>query len=295
MDVGPVSGTARATVPVRRPTELQLPIRVAVTLPLFEQFVTEVGKDKVNVISLVPPGADPHDYRLTDADIVRIKDVDFFFVNGGGLDKQLQDAIEANRKERSYVIPFAANVTSPQGGGRTAEEAGDNPHLWLDPSLASVYAEIVADEFNIYDSVRQDFYNANFVSYRKRLAGLTQDISAQVQAIPLQRRKLLSFHDAFTHFARKFGLEVAGYVVSNPPDEPATGSIAQLEQVVRDAKIPAVFAEHGYDAAAINLLGSATGARVCTLYSDILDDAAGNYEEMMRANAAELVRCLGGQ
>ncbi|MGH8248668.1 MAG: metal ABC transporter substrate-binding protein, partial [Gammaproteobacteria bacterium] len=159
--------SAVATIPERSPTELELPIKVAVTLPLFEDFVRQIGKENVEVFSLVPPNTDPHTYQLTEDDLERALEADFVFVNGLGIDDHLKAAIEKGQPERPFVIPFASNIRSPRGEALgnpelTAQEAGDNAHLWLDPSLAYVYAEIVADEFVIYDGVRHGFYTANF-------------------------------------------------------------------------------------------------------------------------------------
>ena len=276
----------------RPPTEHGLPIRIAVTLPVFEEFARLAGGDNVEVISLIPPEEDPHTYRFTHADIERMKGIDFFFLNDLGLDSRLQDVIESSRDEDGHVIPFAPNVLSPGGDGRTAQQAGDNSHLWLDPSLAYVYVEIIADELVIYDGIRQDTYDANFSAFKLRMLEFQDAIYAQIQAVPPERRKIVSYHNSFDHFARKFDLSVAGYVVESPGDAPAPDAIALLAQTVSEQGIPAIFAEFGYDRAVIDQVGAAAGVPVCTLYSDIPDTTL-TYEEMMRANADEIVRCLG--
>jgi ABC-type Zn uptake system ZnuABC Zn-binding protein ZnuA len=271
---------------------MELPVRIAVTLPLFEEFAREAGMDNVEVISLIPPGADPHTYEFTPSDIEKMKGIDFFFLNARGLDSRLQDVMEANRDDDAHVIPFAPNILSPQGGGRTAEQARDNPHLWLDPSLAYVYVEIVADELIIYDGIRQETYDANFSAFKLRMLEFQAEIYAQIQAVPPERRKIVSYHNSFDHFARKFELSAAGYVDEAPGDVRAPDAIALLAQTVREQGIPAVFAEFGYDRTVMDQVGAEAGVPVCTLYSDIPDTTL-TYEEMMRANAGEIVRCLG--
>lgn len=288
--VGTPSPTA-FQLPQRSPTELDLPIRIAVTLPLLEEFAREAGGESVEVISLIPPGADPHSYEFTTEDILRMKNIDFFFLNGAGLDSRLQDVIEANRDEDSHVIPFAPNMLSPQGDGRTAEQAGDNPHLWLDPSLAFVYVEIVDDELIIYDGIRQALYDAKFNEFKQKMLGLQAELYAQLQALPAERRKLVTLHNSFDHFARKLDLEVAGFAADTPTESPAD-AVDRLATLVRDQAIPAVFAEYGYDDGIISQVAETAGVPVCTLYSDIVDGGL-TYEQAMRANADEIVRCLG--
>jgi len=287
------------SVSPQSPTELELPINVAVTLPLFEDFVREVGRENVVVLSLVPAGVDPHSYELTAGDVDRLRGVDFFFVNGLGLDRKIHEVVEARRDETAYLIPFAPNIRSPRRGELgnpelTAEQARDNAHLWLDPAIAAVYAEIIADEFIIYDGIREDFYTLSFSAYKDEMLALVQEIEAQIQTIPEANRKLVTHHDSFAHFARKFGLEVVGSAVTNPGNQAAAADIDRLVQAVRDQGIPAVFSEHGYDDAAMEQMASEAGVEVCALQSDILADGGTTYIEMMRANVAELVRCLGG-
>jgi ABC-type Zn uptake system ZnuABC Zn-binding protein ZnuA len=272
---------------------MELPIRVAVTLPIFEEFVREAGGPHVEVISLLPKDADPHSYELTSEDIERFRGVDFFFLNGLGLDSRFQPVIEANRDETAFVVPFAPNMRSPTGEG-TAEEAGDNPHLWLDPSLAGIFTEIVADEFIIYDNIREAEYFKNFTGHQQRLRALQSEIADRLQAIPAERRKLVTFHDSFRHFARRFGLEVAGYAVADPGTPVSDEALQELARTVQERGVPAVFAEFGYDPAPMQEVADAAGVPLCTLISDIWPPDVTSYDQMMRANADELVRCLGG-
>jgi ABC-type Zn uptake system ZnuABC Zn-binding protein ZnuA len=272
---------------------MELPIRVAVTLPIFVEFARDAGLANAEVISLIPAGADPHTYEFTAADIERMKGIDFFFLNGLGLDAHLQDVIEANRDETSYVIPFAPNIRSPRGGDITAEQAGDNPHLWLDPTLAYVYPEIVADEFIIYDGIRKDFYNQNFIAARARLLALQDEVQAIIDPVPMDRRRLVTLHNSLDHFARRFGLTQAASAGNSPSAPVADEEISRLAQVVRDQGIPAVFTEFGYDSGPMDRVAAAAGVPVCTLYSDIIGGDVNTYAELMLANAREIARCLG--
>jgi len=280
-------------LPDRSPTQHELPIRIAVTLPLFEEFARLAGADYVEVISLIPPGENPHKYSFTDADIERMKGIDFFFLNGLGLDSRLQDVIETSRDEDARVIPFASNILSPSADGLTAQQVGDNSHLWLDPSLAYVYVEIIADELVIYDGIHETDYNANFTKFKERMLEFQDDVYAMLQEVPAEHRKLISYHDSLVHLARRFDATAAGYVVEAAGEVPAQDDLAHLERSVREQGIPAVFSEFGYDVTTMDQLASRSGVPMCTLYSDVVP-ADLSYEEMMRANAEEIVRCLGG-
>lgn len=292
----PTPGSSRATPDSLdgAPTQLELPISVAVSLPLFEDFVREVGLENVEVFSLVPAGADPHTYRLTEADIARLAGVDFFFVNGAGLDTAIAEAIEENRDEEAYVIPFAPNIRSPQGNGLYAEEAGDNAHLWLDPDLADVYPETIADTFVIYDGINESFYNGNWQIMQDEFMDFLAEALGRIAAIPEANRKLFTYHDSVPHLARALGLSVAGFAIPNPGVELSAEQLSTSAVAVAESGVPAIFAEHGYDATAIEQIAGEAGVQVCTLYTDIMPEGVSTYLETMRANVDELVRCLAG-
>lgn len=293
------SATAGQTIPAREPTELALPIRVLVTLPLFEDFVRAAGKENVEVISVVSSGESPHDYEPPADSELGLSRPRFFFYNGLGLDSRVVDAVEKSVDDETFVVPFAPNIRSPRGTelgnpDLTAEQAEDNPHLWLDPVLAYLYVEVVADEFTIYDGVRQGFYNDNFAAYRDEMVLLRDELSSELEKIPAARRKLVTYHNSFEHFARRFGLEASGFAVAQPGAAPDDAAIAALVGKIQAEGIPAVFAENGYDRSIMEDIASRAGVDVCTLSSDILPAGVDTYAEMMRRNVAEIVRCLGG-
>jgi ABC-type Zn uptake system ZnuABC Zn-binding protein ZnuA len=295
-------GQTGAPSPHPSPTSPSLPMRVGTTLPLFADFALEVGGDNVDVFSTLPSGADPHTYEPTPSDIHRIAEADIIFVNHlqPGVEGSILDIIESNKGEDITVIPFMDNVTSPrtQESGdpeATAAEADDNPHLWLDPLLARAYANVIADALASEDATNAAFYSDNFSRYGQRLANLDDDIAAAVQWIPSQNRKLVTTHDAFPHLARRYGLDIVGFVIPGPGQDPSPRDIADLTRAISDQSVPAVFTEPqiGADSRLLERIAADADVQVCTLYSDTLTDDVPTYIDMMRFNVDELLRCLG--
>src|SRR3972149_5380946 len=138
------SAGGREATPSPRPSAAEL--RVGVTLPVFADFVREIAKDHADVFSILPPGADPHTYEPTPSDIESIASADVIIVNNTkpGVEGSILDVIEANKPSYARTLPLMDNVPSPRAAElgnpeTTAAEAGDNPHLWLDPGLAYEY------------------------------------------------------------------------------------------------------------------------------------------------------------
>lgn len=287
--------TATETASPRALTGLDLPVHVAVTLPIFEDFVRLAGGDHVEVFSVVPDNTDPDTYELTAEDIERLDGVEFFYVNGLGLDDHLRESFEQHRDEDAHVIPFAPNVRSPTAAGRYAEEAGDEAHLWLDPELASIYVAIIADEFVIYDEVNRSFYDDNLRNADDTLRRLGVDLAAELEAIPDQRRKIVASSAAVTHFSRRFDLAVAGLASGAEPGESPSDAVQRLASVVESEGVPAVFGEFGHDNSIVEQVAMQTGVDLCMLYTDVAPGLPLSYEDLMRANTAELLRCLAAE
>ncbi len=295
-------GQAGAPSPRLSPASAGLPMRVGTTLPLFADLVREVGGDSVDVFSILPPGADPHTYEPSPSDIQRIAEADIIFVNNlqADLEGSILNVIESNKGQDTRVIPFMANVVSPRARELgdpeiTAAEAGDNPHLWLDPFLAHAYADVIAEALAGEDADNAALYSDNLSRYGQRLAQLDGEIAAAVQQISPEDRKLVTPHNAFPHLARRYGLEVVGFVVPSPGQDPSPRDIADLTRAIRDQGVPAVFTEPqiGADSRLLERIAADAGVQVCTLLSDTLRDNVTTYIDMMRFNADELLRCLG--
>lgn len=275
-------------------------IDVVVTLPVFADFACQVGGERVTVTALIPPGADPHTYQPAPEDAERIRDARLILYNGLALDEPAVDFIFQHARGSVQIISYALSLSSPTAEQPppdqipiTAQEAGDNPHLWLDVEVAKVYISSTRNSLEIVDADGIPTYRQNANTYISELDALHREVQQAVQSIPQERRKLVTFHDSFPHFARQYGLELLGPIAPDTEREPTPEELDTLAQEIEDAGIPSLFAERGFDASMVERVAQEAGVRVCALYSDILDKDADTYVEMMRANAQEMVNCLG--
>jgi len=256
-------------------------VRVVVSLPLFADFVSEVGGEEVEVAALIPSGADPETFEPTPDDIRRLSEADAVFINGRGLEASLERAIESNVPADTPVIRFADRLD------------GENPHFWLSVDNAAVYVREIVDTLSQVDPAGAARYQEDGQAYSEELTSLAGELREAVSSIPSERRKLVTTHDAFPYFADYLGLELIGFVSRSEAQEPSPRDIQALLSDIRSAKAPAVFSEPGFRDAVLKEVAAETGVPVCLLYSDALDDRVKTYVEMMRFNAGELVRCLG--
>jgi len=263
-------------------------VKVVATLDLFADFARQVGGDRANVSTLIPAGADPHTYEPTPSRVAKLAKADLVIVNGLGLEAALEDVIEENTPSSTPIIELS------QGLSVINDDHHDgNPHLWLDVQNAIAYVERIRDALVEIDPAGSETYRANADSYLAELRTLDEEVTADIDSIPSDRRKLVTFHDAFPYLAQRYGLEVIGVVVASPGKEPSAKDVANLVDAIAAEEVPAVFKEPQFNARILELAADDAGAEVCTLYSGTLDKKVDTYVKLMRFNAKELVRCLG--
>jgi manganese/iron transport system substrate-binding protein len=265
-------------------TETSNKVKVTATLGLFRDLVQQVGGDRVQVSALVPDGSDPHTYEPPPSQIAKLSQAKLVVMNGLNLEAGLGKTVRENASSSATVLELAAGLPTLE----------DNPHLWLDVQIAMTYVERIRDALVSVDSAGTDVYRANAEPYLSQLQQLDLEVATAVQSIPAERRKLVTFHDAYPYLARRYGLEIVGFVVESGGKEPSAQEVSDLANAIRNEKVPAVFKEPQFSARILDLAASDAGVQVCSLYSDALDNKVKTYVELMRFNAQELARCLGG-
>jgi manganese/iron transport system substrate-binding protein len=258
-------------------------VKVVVSLAIFADFARQVGGDRVDVFTLVPAGADPHTYEPVPSKVAELAKSDLVIVNGLGLEAALENVVEENISSSATLVELAEGLPV----------IDKNPHLWLNVQNAIAYVERIHDALVEIDPAGAEAYRANADSYLAELRTLDEEVAADIDSIPSDRRKLVTFHDAFPYLAQRYGLEVVGVVVVSPGKEPSAKDVANLVEAIAAEDVPAVFKEPQFNARILELAADDAGVEVCTLRSAALDKKVNTYVKLMRFNAKELVRCLG--
>jgi anchored repeat ABC transporter substrate-binding protein len=171
-----------------------------------------------------------------------------------------------------------------------------DPHLWQDVANAKAYVQVIADALIELDPEGQSTYEANRDAYLAELDDLDTEVAEAIASIPEADRQLITTHDAFGYLADAYGMQIAGFVVPNPAAEPSAKQVEALTETIADLQVQAVFVEPNLHARAsvLRQVAEDQGVQVCTLHGDALPEDAPTYIDMMRQNASELSRCLGG-
>ena len=263
------------------PTSTLIPrVQVVTTSMILADFVRNVGEDRVEVRSIVPPGADVHSFQSTPRDSIAISDAKVIVSNGLGLDAFLDPLLSSARRSD------AVHVIAAEGLGATG-----GPHFWQNPLYAVHYVERIRDGLIQADPENAQEYQENATAYIQKLHRMDQEIARTLIVVPPQRRRIVTFHDAFSYFAGRYGWKVSALVPGDAGDVTPERVITVMEQI-REEGIPAVFVEPQFSPGVLSQAAKDTGISIGLIYSDALDADTPTYMDMMRFNAGSLVEHL---
>lgn len=252
-------------------------------------WTANVAGKNVEVANLLSSRAEPHEYAFTPGDARRLNTARLVIVNGLGLEAWLPKWLASEPNSAPAKL-----VTVAQGlGGRTMSgvTAGLNPHLWLDPQLACVAVSNIAVALERVDAQNAAAYQSNAAAYVARLQTLDAEIEAGLAGIT--NRAIVTYHDAFPYFARRYKLEVVGVVEEIPDVNPGPRSLAQLTEKIRTRGIKVLYIEPGSHSSIARRIARDLNISVAELDTieagDVKLDA---YEKRMRSNLDVLRRTL---
>ena len=240
--------------------EAEEKVQVAATISVIQDMVERVGGDRVEAFSIVPVGGSPETFQPSPRDAGRISESQVVFENGAGLDAWIEDLVESAGNEEQLVVELSEGLDPLEGGGHEQgeehaeegehahEHAEGNPHFWLDVQNARHYVLRIQDALMEVDPEGAEEYEANAEEYLAELEELDGYIREQAQNIPEERRKLVTFHDAFPYFAESYGFELVGVVLENPEAEPSSREVAEVVRTIEEEAVPAVFTEPQFNA-----------------------------------------------
>lgn len=264
-------------------------IPVVASFSIIGDLVRQIGGDRVSVTTIVGPDGDAHVYEPSPADGRRIAQARLIFVNGLGFEGWL-DRLIKSAKSKGEVVTLGKGIAARK------DEEGQDPHAWQDVANAKVYVEAIREALTAADPEGAQIYRANADAYLAKLDALDAEIQQAITAVPKERRRVVSTHDAFGYFAARYGVEFIAPQGVSTEAEVSARDVARIIDAVRAHKVGAVFIENVADPRLAKRIASETGARMGgTLYSDALSDAKGDgatYIDMMRHNVKELAKAL---
>lgn len=275
-------------------------LNVVATFSILGDFARNVGGDRVEVTTLVGPNGDVHVYTPTTADAEAIRKARLVIVNGLGLEGWLPRLVQSSGGNAPIVVATHRIVPRKVAAGEILSRdrglGSVDPHAWQSVANAEIYVANIRDAMVAADPANAATYRDNASAYLAKLETLDRDVREALASLPVERRKVISTHDAFGYFAAAYDITFVAPQGVSTETEPSARDVAAIIGQVKKEKIPAVFLENISDPRLMRQIGSETGAAIGgTLYSDSLtakDGEAPSYIEMLRHNIRTIASAL---
>lgn len=292
------------------------PLNVVASFSILGDMVHQIGGQFISLTTIVGPDGDAHSFEPAPKDARDLAQAQVLFVNGFGFEAWLPRLVKASGFHGTEVVvsegvtprPLTAGEQAVEhhnaDRGRAQRETPDaahqhgsiDPHAWQSLDNGMVYARNIAKALAKADPVHAAQYQARATAYIAEMEALDAAVRHDLDAIPMDRRKVVTSHDAFGYFGRAYGVRfIAAAGISNDGEPSAKEVAAIIDQIKKD-HIPAVFIENITSPKLMKQIAHETGAKVGgTLYSDALaklGQPAGTYLGMFKWNAGQLISAL---
>jgi ABC-type Zn uptake system ZnuABC Zn-binding protein ZnuA/ABC-type Mn2+/Zn2+ transport system permease subunit len=271
------------------------PVVVATTTQIAD-FTRAVGGNAIDVHQILRPNTDPHEYEPRPADLKATAKAKVVFENGDGLDEWMKKVVDQAGADGNVVT--LADVARTQVPGEEGEAV--DPHWWHDPRNAEAAVDRIRSALGQALPADREAFDRRAAAYVGEIESLDKRIAGCIASVPAAERKLVTSHDAFNYFAKRYGIDVVGAIIPSQSTEaqPSAGDVAKLVKQVRNEHVRAIFLESSVNPKLAKAVAKQTGAiGNLELYGDTLGRAGSRgatYLGMELANANAMMRGFTG-
>lgn len=311
------------------------PLRVVSSFSILNDMVKEIGGDKVMASTIVPANGDAHSFEPRPSDAKTLASAQLLVINGLEFESWLPRLQQAAGYKGPQIVategitPLAfeggqhdhaghdhdhdhdhdhepahdhahdhqhADEKDHSGHAHSHQHGSQDPHAWQSLGLAQIYVRNISKGLEQSDPANAEYYQRRAKDYAQRLQELDDSIKTRLQAVPVEKRKVITSHDAFSYMGKAYDIRFIPLVGVSSQAEPSARDIATIIQQARSEQIQAIFVENTVSAKLVEQVARETGAKVGgTLYSDALGapgSGVDTYLGMMRSNTDQLIKAL---
>ncbi len=263
--------------------------KVIASIAPLADFARQVGGEKVDVKLLLPPGASPHTYEPTPRAIQDISNAGVFIKIGSGLEFWAEKIIKAAANKKLIIVDSSSGVSLLRDPHSHGHRSAD-PHIWLDPFIASGIITKIENAFIKADPENSEHYRLNASQYREKLSELDTEISGRVKEF--STKEYVTFHPAWNYFSRRYGLQVAAVIEESPGKEPGPKHMQKIIKKIKAIGKKVVFVEPQFNPKIAEVIAKESGAKV--LYLDPIGGQKGRetYLDLMKYNISAIEKAM---
>ena len=287
---------------------VRLPL-VVVTTSVLCDLTEQLAQDTIELKCLVAPGEDPHVYQPKPEDRKAIDSAQLILYAGYNFDTSLIKLVKASSNSVAKIAVHEVSVTKPlMGEEHEHEEEQHNqgelvadPHVWHDANNGIAIVKTIATQLEKLVPKNATQYQKNAKTITEELSQIDNWIKSSIATIPVNRRKLVTTHDALGYYVNAYSLSFAGALTGLSSEEaPTAAKVGELVQEIKQANVPTIFAETTINPQLIGTVAKEANVKVSerTLYADGVGEKGtegDSYQKLLVANTRTIVEGLGGK
>jgi len=270
-------------------------LQVVSSASMIYDMVKNITGDLVDNKLIVPIGGDPHLYEPKPSDAKLVADADQIFINGLTFEGWILELI-AN-SGTSAIIDTVTIGIDPISNSKYANAY--DPHAWMDVGLSLQYIDNIKDAMIKLDPTNATAYIDNHKRYKSKLLELDEYIEKRIQEIPEDQRVIITTHDAFAYYGRRYGLQLEALMGISTETDATSTDMVRVSKAIKKYKVPALFVESTISPKIVEQIAKDNGISIGgELYTDSIGgpETEGNsYYNMMKHNTDTIVEALKGE
>lgn len=282
---------------VKAPEQTAGKLKVSVTFNAMREFTYAVGKDKVEISTIIPDGTEPHDFEPKAKELAALSSAKVFVYNGLGMENWAEDAIKAANNpglisvEASKGVDVIEITDEPEGEEHGEHDHGKfDPHTWLSIKCAEVEVKNIKDALVKADPANKDYYEKNYSDYVAQLEYVYKTYSDKLKTAT--KKSFVTGHAAFAYLCRDFGLTQNSVEDVFAEGEPSAQQLTELVKYCHTNGVTTVFAEELASPAVSETLAKEVGAKVETIYTIESAEDGKTYLDRMKDNLDRICASL---
>lgn len=274
---------------------------IVTTTSMITDLAKNIGGDKVTIQGLMGAGVDPHLYKASEGDVAKLSNADMIIYGGLHLEGKLVDIFETMKRQNKNTIAVSDALNKQDLISSTLFASNYDPHIWFNVEYWERITIYVATELAKAQPKNKEYFMANADKYVLELKKLKQELDDEIATLPVDKRRLVTAHDAFSYFGKSFEFDVVGLQGLSTATEAGVQDVQKTAAYIIDHKVKAVFIESSVPKRTIEALKAAVNSKNHevviggTLFSDALgnpETPEGTYIGMFKFNVHTIVEAL---
>jgi ABC-type metal ion transport system, periplasmic component/surface adhesin len=267
-------------------------IKVVTSFNAVTQFVKAVGKDKVDVQTIIPNGTEPHDFEPKPKDLADISKAQVFVYNGLGMESWVDKTLKAADNKDLIVVEASRGCNPIKNNDEEAikEHGQYDPHLWISLNGAKIEAKNIKDALIKVDSSNKDYYEKNYSEFASKLDVMINDYKAKFDEAP--SKNFITGHAAFAYFCRDFNLQQNSVESVFAEGEPTPKRMEELVDYCKKNNVKTIFMEEMASPKVSETLAKEVNAKVEKIYTAESEEDGKDYIQSMKENLDKVYESL---